>query len=76
MNKLHNVVSNSGVMTGGLIPSLSFISGKFSKVNLGKKGVYYRLKVGPFKNAARAKSACGKLKRRRQFCEPSTMGAG
>ena len=47
-----------------------------SKVNLGKKGVYYRLKVGPFKNAARAKSACGKLKRRRQFCEPSTMGAG
>ncbi len=44
-----------------------------SKVNLGKKGVYYRLKAGPFKNLASAKRACGKLKRRRQFCELSTM---
>ena len=44
-----------------------------SKVNLGKKGIYYRLKAGPFKNAASAKAACGKLKRRRQFCESSTM---
>jgi tetratricopeptide (TPR) repeat protein len=47
-----------------------------SKVNLGKKGVYYRLKAGPFKSSGSAKSACGKLKRRRQFCEPSMMGAG
>ncbi len=47
-----------------------------SKVNLGKKGTYYRLKAGPFKSASSAKSACGKLKRRRQFCEPSMMGAG
>ncbi|MBT6094868.1 MAG: tetratricopeptide repeat protein [Rhodospirillaceae bacterium] len=47
-----------------------------SKVNLGKKGVYYRLKAGPFKSAGSAKSACGKLKRRRQFCEPSMMGTG
>jgi tetratricopeptide (TPR) repeat protein len=47
-----------------------------SKVNLGKKGVYYRLKVGPFKDAAAAKDACAKLKRRRQFCEPSMMDNG
>lgn len=47
-----------------------------SKVNLGKKGVYYRLKAGPFDNADAAKTVCGKLKRRRQFCEPSMMGAG
>ena len=47
-----------------------------SRVNLGKKGVYYRLKAGPFGSAAAAKAACGKLKRRRQFCEPSMMGAG
>ena len=47
-----------------------------SKVNLGKKGVYYRLKVGPFNDAAAAKAACSKLKRRRQFCEPSMMDNG
>ncbi|MBM08692.1 MAG: hypothetical protein CMF69_03840, partial [Magnetovibrio sp.] len=44
-----------------------------TKINLGKKGIYYRLKAGPFKNLTSAKRACGKLKRRRQFCEPSTM---
>jgi tetratricopeptide (TPR) repeat protein len=47
-----------------------------SKVNLGSKGVYYRLKVGPFKDSAAAKDACTKLKRRRQFCEPSMMDNG
>lgn len=47
-----------------------------SRVNLGKKGVYYRLKAGPFKDASAAKNTCGQLKRRRQFCEPSMMDAG
>jgi len=47
-----------------------------SQVKLGKKGTYYRLKVGPLSSAAKAKSMCAKLKRRRQFCEPSTMNAG
>ncbi len=47
-----------------------------SKVNLGKKGTYYRLKAGPFGSKGAAKSVCGKLKRRRQFCEPTMMGAG
>jgi len=47
-----------------------------NKVNLGKKGTYYRLKAGPFPDAGTAKDMCNKLKRRRQFCEPSTMNAG
>jgi hypothetical protein len=48
------------------------------EVNLGKKGIYYRLKAGPFVDNAKAKAKdiCRKLKRRRQFCEPSTMKAG
>jgi len=46
---------------------------KISRVNLGSKGTYYRLKAGPFKNAQEAKQLCRKLKRRRQFCEASTM---
>ena len=46
------------------------------KVRLGKKGTYFRLMAGPFENAGAAKNACRQLKRRRQFCEPSMMGAG
>lgn len=58
---------------GGLVGELDHA---ISKVNLGKKGTYYRLKAGPFASAAAAKAMCQKLKRRRQFCEPSTMGPG
>ena len=46
---------------------------KVSKVNLGRKGTYYRLKAGPFDSAKEAKSMCRKLKRRRLFCEPTVM---
>ncbi|MEK9722688.1 MAG: SPOR domain-containing protein, partial [Rhodospirillaceae bacterium] len=46
------------------------------RVELGRKGVFFRLKAGPFPDAGAAKSACTQLKRRRQFCEPSMMGAG
>ena len=46
------------------------------RVNLGKKGTYYRLKAGPLKSAAAAKDMCRKLKRRRQFCQPSVMEGG
>jgi hypothetical protein len=46
---------------------------KISKVNLGRKGTYYRLKVGPFDSAAGAKAMCAKLKRRRQYCEATVM---
>jgi hypothetical protein len=45
-----------------------------SKVNLGRKGMYYRLKVGPFDSAKSANSVCRKLKQRRQFCEVTVMG--
>lgn len=44
------------------------------KVTLGKKGTYYRLKAGPLKSAGDAKKLCQDLKKRRQFCEASTMG--
>jgi len=48
-----------------------------SKVNLGrKKGIYYRLKVGPLKSASQAREFCKKLKRRRQYCEPTVIENG
>jgi len=46
---------------------------KISRVNLGRKGTYFRLKAGPFNSAGEAKAMCRKLKRRRQFCEPTLM---
>ncbi len=52
---------------------VSGLDHKVTRVNLGRKGTYYRLKAGPFKNAAEAKAMCRKLKRRRQFCEPTVM---
>lgn len=48
-----------------------------TKVDLGPgKGVYYRLKAGPLENPGAADALCRKLKTRRQYCEPSLMGAG
>ena len=47
-----------------------------SRVNLGKKGTYYRLKAGPLPSKAAAKSMCRKLKRRRQFCDVTTITLG
>ena len=49
---------------------------EITRVNLGKKGTYYRVKAGPFKSAKAAKQICRKLKRRRQFCEPTMMEGG
>ena len=46
------------------------------RVNLGKKGTYYRLKAGPLKDAAAAKAMCRKLKRRRQYCQPTVIEGG
>jgi len=53
---------------------LGSLKPEVKKINLGRKGVYYRLKAGPFKSAGAAKAACRQLKRRRQFCEASMMG--
>jgi tetratricopeptide (TPR) repeat protein len=56
---------------------LNKLDSEIVKVNLGPgKGVFYRLKVGPVADKKAAGSLCSKLKRRRQFCEPSFMNAG
>ncbi len=47
-----------------------------TKVNLGRKGIYYRLKAGPFDSADEAKEMCRKLKAKRQFCEPTVLEGG
>jgi len=47
-----------------------------SKVDLGAKGVFYRLKAGPLVDKGAAQAMCRKLKRKRQFCEPTFMNAG
>ncbi len=47
-----------------------------TRVNLGRKGTYYRLKAGPVASDGEARNICGQLKRRRQFCEPTTINAG
>jgi tetratricopeptide (TPR) repeat protein len=38
------------------------------KADLGKKGIYYRLRLGGFDSKAEAQSACGKLKSRGLSC--------
>ena len=56
---------------------LNKLGSEIVKVNLGPgKGVFYRLNAGPLAGKSAAGSLCRKLKRRRQFCEPSFMNAG
>lgn len=47
-----------------------------SRVTLGSKGTYYRLKAGPLPSVSEAKSLCRKLKQRRQFCDTTVMNDG
>ena len=54
---------------------LGSLSHEVVKVDLGKKGIYYRLKVGPFSSVKKAQAMCQKLKRKRQFCQPTVMGS-
>ena len=54
---------------GGLEPEIS-------KVNLGPKGTFYRLKAGPLAGKSEANTICRDLKRKRQFCEATFMNAG
>ena len=50
---------------------------EITRVNLGgKKGVFFRLVVGPLGSNADADSVCRQLKRRRQYCEPAFMAGG
>ncbi|MGB0682476.1 MAG: SHOCT domain-containing protein [Magnetovibrionaceae bacterium] len=57
---------------------LGSLSMDIARVNMGAgKGTFYRLKAGPLTSASAAKDLCSQLKRRRQYCEPSTVnGAG
>lgn len=50
---------------------------RIERVDLGnRKGVFYRLKVGPLPSNDAAKSLCSKLKAKRQYCEPTTINFG
>jgi len=50
---------------------------EITRTNLGSgKGTFYRLKAGPLTSEANAKKLCGKLKNRRQYCEPTVMDNG
>ncbi len=53
--------------------ALSGLQPEISKINLGKKGVFYRLKAGPLADKAEAAGLCRSLKKRRQFCEVSSI---
>ena len=55
---------------------LAGLEREITKVKLGRKGTYYRLKAGPLKSAKAAKQLCRKLKRRRQYCEATVMEGG
>jgi len=55
---------------------LGKLQSDISKVDLGAKGIFYRLKAGPFADKGQAQAICAKLKRRRQFCKPTLMHAG
>ena len=59
-----------GKLLGGL-------DSQVTPVNLGAgKGTYFRLKAGPVANKGAAVDLCRKLKRRRQYCEPTIMENG
>ena len=56
---------------------LGNFNSEITEVNLGPgKGIYFRLKVGPVPDHAAAADLCRQLKKRRQFCEPTIVGAG
>ncbi len=56
---------------------LGDLQSDITKVDLGAKGIFYRLKAGPLADKNEAQAMCRKLKsRRRQFCEPTFMNAG
>ena len=55
---------------------LGALDHEVSKVRLGSKGTYYRLKAGPLPSVIQAKSLCSQLKKRRQFCDTTVMNDG
>lgn len=55
---------------------LSSLQSEITEINLGAKGIFYRLKAGPLTDKRAADGLCRQLKQRRQFCESSFMNAG
>lgn len=56
---------------------LDGLSAEITSINLGPgKGTFYRLNAGPLVDRNVATDLCGKLKRRRQYCEPTFLGGG
>jgi hypothetical protein len=53
---------------------LGALSLDVQRADLGAKGVYYRLRAGPFADADRASAACVKLKARKVPCFPVAPG--
>jgi tetratricopeptide (TPR) repeat protein len=52
---------------------LSGLQSEISEIDLGAKGLFFRLKAGPLPDKAAAADLCQQLKSRRQFCEASFM---
>jgi len=56
---------------------LDGLSAEITSINLGPgKGTFYRLNAGPLIDRNVATDLCGKLKRRRQYCEPTFLSGG
>jgi hypothetical protein len=55
---------------------LGSLDHEVSRVTLGSKGTYFRLKAGPLPSVSDAKDLCRKLKQRRQFCDTTVMNDG
>lgn len=55
---------------------LEALSAEITPINLGPKGTFYRLNAGPLIDRNVAADLCGKLKRRRQYCEPTFLSGG
>ena len=55
---------------------LADLQSEISEINLGAKGIFFRLKAGPLQSKGAAADLCKQLKARRQFCEATFMNAG
>lgn len=47
---------------------LGGLTGHMARVDLGKRGTFYRVQAGTFLNEAAARATCGKLKAKKQDC--------
>ena len=55
---------------------LGGLKSSVERVDIKGKGVFFRLKVGPFDSDAKARDMCRQLKGRRQYCEPTKVNLG